>query len=87
MTKQNTTQSNVIKFVSLTKNLDTYQVSRAFLTSLSLCNSENIKFHNQREAEEVALPESLELKLTKLEINSTMEHYLAPSMIEDMNYE
>ena len=89
MTKQNTTQSNVIKFVSLPKNLDRYQVSRVFLinTSLSLCNSENIKFHNQREAEEVALPESLELNLMKLEINSPIEHYIAPSMIEDTNCE
>ncbi len=71
----------MIKFASLTKSLDTYQVSRTFLASLSLCNSENIIFCDKGEAEEVALPESLELKLMKLEINSPMEHYLAPSMV------
>ena len=74
----------MVKFASMTKDLDTYQVSRTFLASLSLCNSENIQFCNNVETEEVAevaLPEDLEIKLMKLEIDSPMEHYLAPSML------
>lgn len=54
-----------------------------FLASLTLCNSENIKFQSKVESD-VSLPENLELKLMKLEIDSPMENYLAPSISEGL---
>ena len=52
---------------------------------MTLCNSENIRFCNSGETD-VALPESLELKLMKLDIDSPMENYIAPSMTEEENW-
>ena len=46
-----------------------------------LCNSENISFCNDQESG-ISNPETLCVKLLKLQIDSPMENYLAPSVLE-----
>ena len=71
----------MVDFVSVTKNMKPFDVSRTFLASLMLCNSENVTFENSESGDDgVSQPDSLQLKLLTLDINSPMENYLAPSL-------
>lgn len=66
--------------MSITKNLHPFDVSRTFLATLMLCNSENVVFCGDEDENGVSSPDSLRLKLLKLDLNSPMENYLAPSV-------
>jgi hypothetical protein len=77
-------KNNIVNFASITKHQDPYEVSRTFLTSLMLCNTENITFCNVGEGE-VSSPENLQLKLFNVQIDSPMDNYLAPSLLECTN--
>lgn len=70
--------------MEITKKQEVFDVSRTFLASLMLCNSENIKFCNDGDSG-VSDPESLEMKLLKLEIDSPMDDILVPSLLGRSN--
>jgi len=75
--------TDIVDFASITKHQDPFDVSRTFLASLMLCNTENITFcGNQTDG--VSKPERLQVKLLKADYDSPMENYLAPSLLNTM---
>jgi len=76
-------KKKTIPFREITKNKDVFDVSRTFLTTLMLCNTENIAFCNEGNGE-VSKAESLEVKLLKSDIDSPMDNFLAPSVMSQL---
>lgn len=69
-----------IPFVSVTRDLEPYDVSRIFLASLMLCNTENIKFSGINVGK-VTTPEQLCVEVLKPNIESHVDDYFE-SMID-----
>lgn len=63
-----------IPFVTVTKDQEPYDVSRIFLASLMLCNSENIKFSGINVGQ-VTSPDQLCVKVLKANIASHVDDY------------
>ena len=66
--------SGEIPFVNVTKDQEPYDVSRLFLASLMLCNSENIKFSGINVGQ-VTSPDQLCVKVLKANIDSHVDDY------------
>jgi condensin-2 complex subunit H2 len=75
----------IVKFSSITRQREPHEVCRLFLASLSLVNSENVRFHV--EEGQVMKPESLVIELLSKNIDRPMETYLAPSAAEHHPHE
>jgi len=73
---QQESNNNLIDFVSITRNKEPHEVSRIFLTSLMLCNTNNTEFRPEH-ADEVATPDGLKLELLSFKFESRIDNYLS----------
>lgn len=73
-TKSVSDDSYEIPFVSVTMNQEPYDVSRIFLASLMLCNSENIRFSGINVGQ-VTSPDQLCVQVLKTQVDSHVDNY------------
>jgi len=72
---QQESNNNIIDFVSLTHNKEPHEVSRIFLSSLMLCNSNNAVFRHTK-PDEVATPDELKFEMLSFKFESRIGNYL-----------
>lgn len=74
--EQQESNNNLIDFASITHNKEPHEVSRIFLSTLMLCNTNNTTFRPVH-TDEVATPDGLKLELLSVKFESRIESYLS----------
>jgi condensin-2 complex subunit H2 len=83
-TKSVSNDSCEIPFVSVTMDQEPYDVSRLFLASLMLCNSENIKFSGINVGH-VTSPDQLRVKVLKAQVESHVDDYFGNTVENNLS--
>lgn len=83
-TKSVSNDSCEIPFVSVTMDQEPYDVSRLFLASLMLCNSENIKFSGINVGQ-VTSPGQLRVKVLKAQVESHVDDYFGNTVENNLS--
>ena len=77
--------TNVVDFLAVTKDAEEYEICRLFLSSLMLCNAGNVVLSHDQKGAAVASPDALRITLLEEAAEQPMGAFLAPSVLDKEN--